>query len=431
MVAIILFVVMFALMFLGVPIVFSICAAGIAALVLGDVSVPLTLIVQRTFTGMDTFSLCCIPFFILTGQFMASGDLSKRLLRLSEVFVGRIPGGLAHVNVVFSMLFGGMSGSSSADVAAEGPILMPMMHQAGYDDGFAVAVTATTATIGVIIPPSNMMIIYAMVAGSISITDMFLGGIIPGILIGVTFMTVCFLAAKKHDYPRGEIMDWSQKKEALKKGFPPLITFVIIIFGTLLGIFTPTESAIVAAFYNFILSKFVYKSLKWKDLPKMFVNTAFMTAGVMMLIGVSSIFSWLLAYTKVPDLLVNAIFSITHSKYAVLGMMMLVFLLIGMVMDDAPACIIFVPMFLPIAMQLGVNPVQFGVWCVMCLAIGQYTPPVGAVLFLSCKIGKCSIEKATKALIPFFAADIICCVLVILFEPLTTALPALAKLFVN
>lgn len=429
MVAIILFVVMFLLMFLGVPIVFAICAAGVAAIKAGGVNIPLTLIVQRTFTGMDSFALCCIPFFILTGQFMASGDLSKRLLRLAEVFVGKIPGGLAHVNVVFSMLFGGMSGSSSADVAAEGPILMPLMHEAGYDDGFTVAVTATTATIGVIIPPSNMMIIYAMVAGSISITDMFLGGILPGIIIGLSFIAVCYIEAKIHNYPKGAIMNRKEKWVAIKKGFPPLVTFFIIIFGTLLGVFTPTEAAIVAALYNFILSKFVYKSLQWRDLPKMFINTAFMTAGVMMLIGVSSIFSWLLAYTKIPELIVGVIFSFTHSKYAILLMMMLVFLLIGMVMDDAPACIIFVPMFLPIALQLGMNPIQFGVWCVMCLAIGQYTPPVGAVLFLSCKIGKCSIEKATKALIPFFCADVICCLLVLFFEPLTTLMPQIAKFF--
>ena len=429
MVAIILFAVMFVLMLLGIPFVFAICAAGAAAIVAGDIQVPLTVVVQRAFAGMDSFALCCIPFFILTGQFMACGDLSKRLLRLAEVFVGRIPGGLAHVNVVFSMLFGGMSGSSSADIAAEGPILMPLMHEAGYDDGFTVAVTAATATIGVIIPPSNMMIIYAMVAGSISITDMFLGGILPGILIGFSFLVVCYLTAKIHHYPKGNVMSRREKFQAVQEGILPLITFFIIILGTLLGIFTPTEAAIVAALYNFILSKFVYRCMKWSDLPRMFINTGFMTAGVMMLIGVSSIFSWLLAYTKLPELLIEAIFSFTNAKYPILLLMMVVFLLIGMVMDDAPACIIFVPMFLPIAMQLGLNPIQFGVWCVMCLAIGQYTPPVGAVLFLSCKIGKCSIEKATKALIPFFAADIICCLLVLFLEPLTTWVPQIAKFF--
>lgn len=431
MVAIILFVAMFLLMFIGVPIVFAICAAGALALLLAGVDVPLTLIVQRAFTGMDSFSLCCIPFFILTGQFMASGDLSRRLLRMSEVFVGRIPGGLAHVNVLTSMLFGGMSGSSCADVASEGPILMPIMHEAGYDDGFTVAATATSATIGVIIPPSNMMIIYAMVAGSISISDMFLGGIIPGILVGVAFMVVCYIVARRRNYPKGAIMTRAQKRQALLQGLPPLFTFIIIIFGTLLGIFTPTEASIVAALYNFILAKFVYKTLKWKDLLKMFVATAYMTAGVMLLIGVSSIFSWLLAYTKIPDMLVGAIFSLTNSKYPILLLMMLVFLLIGMVMDDAPACIIFVPMFLPVAMQLGMNPIQFGIWCVMCLAIGQYTPPVGAVLFLSCKVGNCSIEKATKALIPFFLANVVCCLLVLFIEPLTTWMPAVAKFFIK
>lgn len=423
MTALILFIVMLILMFLGVPIVFSIGAAGAAALLFGNVNLSLTLIVQRFFTGMDSFTLCCIPFFILTGQFMASGDLTKRLLKLSEVFVGRIRGGLALINVVTSMFFGGISGSSTADVASEGPILMPLMKEAGYDDGFTVAITATSATIGVIIPPSNMMIIYAMVAGSVSIADMFLGGIIPGILIGVALMVVSYIISRKKNYPRGEKMTPPEAGKALLRGIPPMITFVIIIGGILLGVFTPTESAIIAALYNFILTKFVYKSLQWKAIPKMLLETAYMTGAVLMLIGVSSIFSWLLAYTNIPELLVTNIFTITTSKYPVLLLMMLVFLLVGMVMDDAPACIIFVPMFLPLAMQFGMAPAHFGVFCIMCLAIGQYTPPVGAVLFLSCKIGKCSIEKATKALPPFLLANIVVCLLVMFFEPLTMAIP--------
>lgn len=427
MVAVVLFGVMFLLMFLGVPIVFSIGAAGTAALVFCDVSVPLTLVVQRFFTGVDSFTLCCIPFFILCGQFMACGDLSKRLLRLAEAFVGHIRGGLALINVVFSMFFGGISGSSSADVAAEGPILMPLMKQAGYDEGYTVALTATTATIGVIIPPSNMMIIYASVAGAVSIADMFLGGIIPGLLMGVGFGIAAYIIAVKRNYPKGEKMTGAAKREAIRQGLPPLVTFIIIIGGILLGVFTPTESAIIAAVYNFVLSMFVYKSVKWSDLPKMFLETAYMTGAVLMLIGVSSIFSWLLAYTKIPNLIVNAIFSLTSAKYVVLLLMLLVFLLIGMVMDDAPACIIFVPMFAPVAYGFGMDPVQFGVFCVMCLAIGQYTPPVGAVLFLSCKIGQCPIEKAARALIPFAASAVICCILVMLIPPLTTFLPELVK----
>ena len=427
MVALILFGVMFLLMFLGVPIVFSIGAAGAAALIFGDVNVPMTLIVQRFFTGVDSFTLCCIPFFVLCGQFMACGDLSQRLLRLAAVFVGHIRGGLALVNVVQSMLFGGISGSSSADVASEGPILMPLMKKAGYDEDYTVALTATTATIGVIIPPSNMMIIYASVAGAVSISDMFLGGIIPGILTGTAMAVAAYIIAVKRNYPKEEKIVGKERWEAIYQGIPPLITFVIIIGGILFGVFTPTESAIIAALYNFILSKFVYKSLEWKDLPKMLLETAYMTGAVLMLIGVSSIFSWLLAYTKIPEILVSAIFSITTAKYPVLLLMMLIFLLIGMVMDDAPACIIFVPMFAPIAYGFGMEPVQFGVFCVMCLAIGQYTPPVGAVLFLSCKIGGCSIEKASKALIPFAASAAIVCILVMLFEPLTMFLPNLVK----
>lgn len=427
MVALILFGVMFLLMFFGVPIVFAIGAAGASALIFGDINVPMTLIVQRFFTGVDSFTLCCIPFFILCGQFMSCGDLSKRLLRLAAVFVGHIRGGLALINVVASMFFGGISGSSSADVASEGPILMPLMKEAGYDEGYTVALTATTATIGVIIPPSNMMIIYASVAGSISVADMFLGGIIPGILTGLAMAVAAYIIAVRRNYPKGERMSRKEAMQAILEGIPPMITFVIIIGGILFGVFTPTESAIIAALYNFILSKFIYKTMKWSDLPKMMLDTAYMTGAVLMLIGVSSIFSWLLAYTKIPEVLVKAIFSVTTAKYPVLFMMVAIFLLIGMVMDDAPACIIFVPMFAPIAYGFGMEPVQFGVFCVMCLAIGQYTPPVGAVLFLSCKIGGCSIEKASKALIPFAVSALVVCILVMLFEPLTMFLPNLVK----
>ena len=210
-----------------------------------------------------------------------------------------------------------------------------------------------------------MMIIYASVAGAVSIADMFLGGIIPGLLMGVGFGIAAYIIAVKRNYPKGEKMTGAAKREAIRQGLPPLVTFIIIIGGILLGVFTPTESAIIAAVYNFVLSMFVYKSVKWSDLPKMFLETAYMTGAVLMLIGVSSIFSWLLAYTKIPDLIVNAIFSLTSAKYAVLLLMLLVFLLIGMVMDDAPACIIFVPMFAPVAYGLAMDPDQFGVFCVM------------------------------------------------------------------
>lgn len=427
MVALILFVTMFLLMFIGVPIVFAIGAAGAAALVVGDVSVPLTLIIQRVFTGSNTFALCCIPFFVLSGQFMASGNISRRLVRVAEVFVGRIPGGLGHVNVLTSMMFGGISGSSSADVASIGPILMPLMHEQGYDDGFTVAVTAASSTIGVIIPPSNMMIIYATVAVGTSISDMFLGGILPGIMIGIAQMIVVYIVARRRHYPRSESLSFKESIQAILQGIPPLITFVIIIGGVLSGIFTPTESGIISALYNFILAKFVYKTLKWNEIPKLFLNTVLMTSAVLLLIGMSSIFSWLLAYTHVPETLVNLMLSITTQKYPLLLMMMVVFLLIGCVMDDAPACIIFIPMFLPIAMAFGMNPAHFGVFSIMCLAIGQFTPPVGAILFLACKIGNCTIERAAKALVPFFLVMVLCCVIVLFFEPLVTWIPSLTR----
>lgn len=419
----VLFVSLAILVILGMPVAFAIVLSSAAAILSMGANMPLTLIVQRIFTGIDSFPLMCIPFFVLAGEFMSGGNISQKLIDVANIFVGRIRGGLAHVNIVASMLFGGVSGSATADVSSIGTILIPTMKRAGYHDDFSVAVTATSATIGIIIPPSNAMIVYATVAGSVSISGMFLAGIIPGILIGLSLMVVAYILAVKRGYPTEPKRNGREVAKALVDGILPLLTFVIILGGILGGIFTPTESAVVAAFYAFVISVFVYRNVKFKDIPGMLLRCALTTAAVLFLIGASSIFGFLLAYARVPETIAAFMFSITTNKYLLLLIMFFIFLLIGTVMDLSPALIIFVPIFLPIAQQLGMGPIQFGIFIISALAVGLYTPPVGAVLFITCGIGKIPIQKAVKAILPFMLAMIVVVLLIMYLEPITMFLP--------
>lgn len=413
------------LVILGMPVAFAIVLSSAAAILSLGADMPLTLIVQRIFTGIDSFPLMCIPFFVLAGEFMSGGNISQKLIDVANIFVGRIRGGLAHVNIVASMLFGGVSGSATADVSSIGTILIPTMKRAGYHDDFSVAVTATSATIGIIIPPSNAMIVYATVAGSVSISGMFLAGIVPGILVGLSLMVVAYILAVKRGYPTEPRRSGREIAKALVDGILPMLTFVIILGGILGGIFTPTESAVVAAFYAFVISVLVYRNVKFKDIPAMLLRCALTTAAVLFLIGASSIFGFLLAYARVPETIAAFMFSITTNKYLLLLIMFLIFLLIGTVMDLSPALIIFVPIFLPIAQQLGMGAIPFGIFIISALAVGLYTPPVGAVLFITCGIGKISIQHAVRAILPFMLAMVVVVLLIMYIEPITMFLPRL------
>jgi tripartite ATP-independent transporter DctM subunit len=415
------------LIILEMPVAYAIVLSSVFAILSLGASLPLTLIVQMIFNGIDSFPLMCIPFFVLAGEFMSAGNISQKLIDVANVFVGRIRGGLAHVNILASMLFGGVSGSATADVSSIGTILIPTMNKAGYHKDFSVAVTATSATIGIIIPPSNAMIVYAMIAGNVSISGMFLAGIIPGILVGLSLMTVAYYISVKRGYQAEESKPFKEVIILLLKGIVPLFTFVIILGGILGGIFTPTESAVVAAFYAFVISVFVYKSVKFKDIPKMLYRSALTTSAVLFLIGASSIFGFLLAYAHVPQTIADFMFSVTSSKTLLLLIMFAIFLLVGTIMDLTPALIIFVPIFLPIAMQLGMNGIQFGIFIIMALAIGLYTPPVGAVLFITCGIADLSIQKAVKAILPFMAAMIVIVLMVMYIPSLTMAIPNMFK----
>ncbi|MGH4037968.1 MAG: TRAP transporter large permease [Sphaerochaeta sp.] len=409
----------------GVPVAYSIGLSSLITMLLCIPGLSLTLVAQRCFAGINSFPLMCVPFFIIAGEFMAKGNISSKLINFANVFVGRITGGLAHVNVLTSMLFGGVSGSAQADVASTGPVMIPTMEEAGYSRDFATALTATSATIGMIIPPSNAMIIYSTVATSVSVSAMFIAGIIPGILVGLAQMIVAYFISKKRGYPKSPKLTGKQKFTYIIQGFPPLMTFIIIMGGILGGIFTPTESAVIATFYNFFLAVFGYRTVSIKEVPDMLYHSAITTGVALFLISTSSIFGWILAYGNIPQQIARALLSVTSNKYLIYLMIFIILLLVGTVMDMTPALIIFVPIFLPIVQTLGMDAIQFGLFIVMALCIGLFTPPVGTVLFLACNIGHIAIEKVSKAMIPFMFSMIFIVLLVIFVPGVTLYLPSL------
>ncbi len=423
-ITILLFGALFLLILIGVPVAFSVGISSLITLIFALPDISLTVVAQRMFAGINSFSLLCIPFFIISGEFMSRGNISDRLINLANVIVGRIPGGLGHINVLTSMMFGGVSGSAQADVASEGPIIIPTMVDAGYSREFSVAITATSATIGMIIPPSNAMIIYCCIATTVSVSSMFIAGIIPGIMVGLAQMIVCYIMAKKHGYGKAPKTTAKEKLVAVVKGIPVLLLFAIIMGGILGGVVTATESAILAALYSAFLTLIVYRTVKLKDVPAMLYRSAVLSAAALFLIATSNIFGYLLAYANIPQVIASAMLSITNNQFLLMMMIVLLLLIVGTFMDMTPALIIFVPILLPIAQQFGIDPIQFGMIIIITLCIGLFTPPVGAALFLACNIGKCSLEGASKAMIPFMLAMIVVVMLVILVPELTCWLPS-------
>lgn len=420
----VLFISFLALVFLGMPIAFALGLGCIISIGFCMDTVTLSVFVQRMFGGINSFPLMCIAFFILAGDLMSRGNLTNRLVRFANVFVGRIPGGLAHVNVLASMFFGGISGSANADVSSLGPLEIAMMEDAGYDREFSVAITCASATIGVIIPPSIPFVLYAMSAGNISISDMFIAGIIPGILIGVSLMLTCYFFAIKRHYPRGAKQTLKQNLLDIVNGIAPCFLFIIILGGVLLGVFTPTESSVVAALYALILTVFVYRSISIKELPKIILGSAVSTATVLFLVGVSTSFSYILAYAKVPQMVAGFIMGVTSSKIIFYLLMFAVFIFIGMFMDMGCSIIILTPIFLPLAIEFGMDPIHFGMFMTTALSIGLYTPPVGSVLFIGCNVGKVPIEKGAKACLPFWLVTAVAVMLIALIPELTLWLPS-------
>jgi C4-dicarboxylate transporter DctM subunit len=422
MVAITVFAIMIGLMIFNVPI--AICT-GLAALVgVAIGGYPLMVMVQRMFTGLDTFTFIAIPLFIMTGRFMALGGTTRDLINVSKVLVGFLKGGLAYINIVASMLFAGITGSAAADTASIGGILIPAMVKKGYDTDFSVAVTATSSTIGIMIPPSIPMVVYG-VAASASIGKLFLGGIVPGIMVGIALIIVSAFIAKKRDYPRDEKVSFKEAVIILLKGIPAMLTIVIILGGIIFGIFTATEAAGIAALYSFLLGALYYREIKWKDIPKIIVEVAVVTGQTTLMIATASALAWLFARQNVPAVIGDFLTGITTDKILLLLLVNLWLLFVGTWLDLSPAVIIFTPILLPIVVACGVDPVHFGVIMVVNLGIGLFTPPVGVCLFVACGVAKCSITSVVKAFIPFFLAMVVVLLLITYIPGLVMWLPGL------
>jgi tripartite ATP-independent transporter DctM subunit len=411
------------LLLLGMPISFAVgIASAVGTLVLFDVDNAT--IVQRMLTGINNFPLLAVIFFIFTGQLMARGGVATRLVRLSEVLVGRLPGGLAQINVVSSMFFGGVSGSAVADVASFGPMLIPAMVKDGYTKAYATAITLTSAIMGPIIPPSIAMIVYAHVVGSVSVAGLLLAGIVPGILVGVSLMIVAFVHGLLYHRRPSPVIPWREKIWRLFDGMLGVITMFIILGGITTGVFTATEAGAIAAVYALFLTMVVYREVSWRDLPEILWEGCITNAVVMFLIATCSAFTWILTYERLPTLLSQYLFQWIESKELFLLLVNLLLLFVGMFIDMTPAIIMIVPMLLPIATKFGIDPIHLGIVVVVNLAYGLITPPVGTSLFVGMKIANIRIEELIGPMLPQLGAMLVVLMLVTYFPALFMWVPA-------
>ena len=384
---------------IGVPIAFSLGVASVATLEIAS-NLPLTLAAQRLFTGTDSFPLMAIPFFMLAGELMESGGISRRLFDFAHALVGFVAGGLAMVAVVAAMFFAGISGAAAADTAAVGAVSIPAMIRKGYDRGFAAAVQAAGGSIGVIIPPSIPMIIFGVVGG-VSIGKMFLGGFIPGALIGGSLMLVSYVLAKRAGYEKDTFLGIKEIGRTFLGAFWALLMPLIILGGILGGVFTPTEAAVVAVLYGVFVGFLVYRELRLKELPKILAKAAISTSTVMLLIATANIFGWLLTAERVPQSVAAYLVSLTSSPFVLYSLILVCLLVIGTFMETSASLIILTPVFLPVIQQFGIDPVHFGVVMVTALAIGMLTPPLGICLFISCNIAQIQLSEIIRYILPF------------------------------
>ncbi len=424
----IMIVVIVVLLLIGTPISISIgCGAALSMIVVLPGAKAALMSAQKIFTGINSFTLLAIPFFVLAGIIMNNGGIARRLVNLALVLVGRLPGSLALTNVVANMLFGAVSGSGSAACAAIGGIMGPMEDEEGYDKAYSAAVNIASAPTGILIPPSNTLIIYSTVAGGVSITSLFLAGYVPGILWGIGVMIIALFMAKSKGYKGREKVAFKMKLITFWKALPSLMLIIIVIGGILGGVFTPTEGSAIAVCYSLLLS-FLYKTIKISDLPRILLESSKLTCVIVFLIGLSSIMSWILAFTKIPNLIATSLLGVSSSPIVILLIMNIILLILGTFMDPTPAILIFTPIFLPIVESFGMSPVHFGVMMTFNLCIGCITPPVGAILFTGCKVSGVTIEEVIKTLLPFFAVTVAILLLVTFCEPLSMFIPRLAGL---
>lgn len=403
------------LLVMNVPIAVAIAVATLLCVYAAGGDEAYTVALKMA-NGIDSFTLLAIPFFILSGLLMGQGGIARRLIDFAAATVGRFPGGLAYVNTMTCMLFGSISGSAAAAVSSVGGFMIPEMNRKGYPRDFNVALTVCGATTGLIIPPSNIMIVYAVAAGSVSIVGLFLAGVVPGLLIGALIMTVCFFWARGRRLETEESVSLGVWWKACLNALPSMLLVVIVIGGILGGVFTATEAAAIAVAYAFILAVCVYREVKLADIPKILLQSALTTAVIMLLIGASSGMSWLLTTQNVPQQVSASLLALSSNPIVLLLVINFVLLVVGTFMDMTPAVLIFTPIFLPVATELGMSELQFGIVMIANLCIGLCTPPVGTCLFLGCGVGKTSIAKVTPSMLPFFGAMVIA-LLVITYVP--------------
>ncbi len=391
----------FGFMFLRVPIAFSLGVSSV--ITVWYLGLPMLIVFQKMVAGLQSFTFLAVPFFILVGLIMAEGGISAKLIAFSNLLIGRVRGGLAMVNVLASMFFGGISGSSVADVSSIGAMLIPMMKEKGYDDDYSVAVTVTSSVQGVIIPPSQNMIYYSLAAGGLSVGRLFIAGYIPGIVLGLALMAVTWWIARSRNYPYGDPVPPAERGRVIFDALLGLVTVFIIIGGIILGIFTATESSAIATVYVYFLSVFVYRSLDLKKTFRILKAAISILSVILAIIGTSSAFGWLLAYLRVPSLVMQLLLGISENKYVVLLIINVFLLILGMLMDMGILILLVTPILLPVVVRLGMSPIQFGIVLMLNLGIGLCTPPVGTSLFIGCAIAKIRIESTLKALLPFYA----------------------------
>lgn len=429
--ALVLIVTFTVLLLLNVPIAFSIGISTLLTMLLTiDMTPAIETLSQRLAGGINSFALLAIPFFILSGLIMGRGGIAHRLIEASKALIGTLPGGLAFVNVVSCMLFGAISGSAAAATSAIGGFMIPEMKKEGYNNDFSAAITATAATTGLLIPPSNILIVYAIASGGISIAALFMAGYLPGILLGLGLICVCAVFAGRWNLPGAE--ERIPLKDAAIKvldAIPSLFLIILVIGGILAGIFTPTEAGVIAVLYSLILAVGFYREVKLKELPDILLKAVETTAIVMLLIGTSTAMAWILAYENIPQSISTALLALSDNPVIILLVINLVLLIVGAFMDMTPAVLIFTPIFLPVVVQLGMSPLHFGIMLVLNLSIGLCTPPVGSVLFLSCAVAKTTIANIIRPMIPMYLAMFVVLLLVTYVPWFSEALPKLLGLY--
>ena len=409
---------------LGVPIAYSIGLAGVATMLLSINYLPaVTTFAQRMATGLDSFTLLAIPLFILAGQLMNTGGIATRLVEFAKVLVGRLPGGLAIVNVLANMLFGAISGSAGAAASAIGTIMHPRMKAEGYNENFSAAVNISSATTGLVIPPSNILIVYSLASGGVSIAALFVAGYLPGVLMGLALIIFAGAYAYRHNYPLGDKVSFGEGFRKFLDALPSLFLLVIVLGGIIAGIFTATEASGVAVLYCLVLA-FIYGEISWRDLPEIMIKTSLTTAIVLLLVATSLGLSWIMAYQEIPQSVSAGLLQLTDNPIVILLLINLILLFVGVFMDMTPAVLIFTPIFLPIVTgQLGIDPVHFGIILIANLCVGLCTPPVGTVLFIGCSVANVNIQSVVRPLIPFFLAMIAVLMLITYVPEISLWLP--------